>query len=126
MTTQNFNLDFPARIKIDGMTKTLLAEGVGNEKVISWSRHQMVVTKQKDDEISSGSIYGLFDGLRPVVDFSTFYADNETIVDEVRLLLLSVCSKWLQTLYCGIACRRSLSVQTYIFIKCSSFLPWVS
>ncbi|CAG5118821.1 unnamed protein product, partial [Candidula unifasciata] len=70
------------RIKIDGVSKNLMAEGVGNEKTIAWSRNQMVVTRYKDDEISSGSVYGLFDSLHPVVDFTTFYADNETIVDE--------------------------------------------
>lgn len=43
----------------------------------------MVVTKHKDDEFSSSSNYAMFDGADPVVDFSNFYKDNDTIVDEV-------------------------------------------
>ncbi|BFZ22790.1 hypothetical protein BsWGS_25829 [Bradybaena similaris] len=70
------------RIQMNGASKNLVAPDFGNEKTISWARHQMVVTRHKDDEVSSSSIYGMHDSLRPAVDFTTFYKDNETIVDK--------------------------------------------
>ncbi|CAG5131614.1 unnamed protein product [Candidula unifasciata] len=70
------------RIQMNCDSEQLVAEDFGNEKTVSWARHQMVVTRQKDDEISSSSIYGMHDSLQPTVDFTTFYSDNETIVDQ--------------------------------------------
>ncbi|BFZ06497.1 hypothetical protein BsWGS_09536 [Bradybaena similaris] len=70
------------RIIMKGISKTLVEEGSGNEQTMSWTRHQMVVTKRKDDEISSSSIYGMFDSHYPVSNFTSYYADNENIEDE--------------------------------------------
>ncbi|CAG5131613.1 unnamed protein product [Candidula unifasciata] len=70
------------RVQMNCGSKNLVAEDFGNEKTVSWARNQMVVTRQKDDEISSSSIYGMHDSLQPTVDFTTFYSDNETIVDQ--------------------------------------------
>lgn len=74
------------RIEPSGMSKLLIPEGQGNEPSISWARHQMVVTKHKDDEFLSSSNYAVFDSANPVVNFSSFYADNENIVDEVSVI----------------------------------------
>ena len=76
------------------MSKNLMPENLFNEKAISWARHQIAVTKRKEEEFRSSSNYGMLDTLQPVVDFSTFYADNESIVDEVRY-----CSAPLDTVF---------------------------
>ncbi|CAL1544781.1 unnamed protein product [Lymnaea stagnalis] len=70
------------RLQMNGMSKQMIPKGLGNEPTISWARHQLVVTKQKDEEISASSNYGMFDGANPVVDFSQYYMDNDNIVDE--------------------------------------------
>lgn len=61
-----------------------LPENSGNEATASWSRYQLAATKFKDWERTSSSCYGMFDSLDPVVNFTNFLADNESIVDEVR------------------------------------------
>ncbi|XP_059159977.1 putative amine oxidase [copper-containing] isoform X2 [Physella acuta] len=78
----NFNEIKAYRIAMHGMSKQLLPEGVDNEAPIAWARHQLVVTKHKDDEQVSSSPYAMWDSKNPVTDFTKFYADNESIVDE--------------------------------------------
>ncbi|XP_059150273.1 putative amine oxidase [copper-containing] [Physella acuta] len=70
------------RIQLNGISHNLLPRDQGNERTIPWARHQMVVTRHKDDEIWSSSNYGMFDGLDPVVNFTKFYDDDEDIVDQ--------------------------------------------
>ncbi|XP_059150285.1 putative amine oxidase [copper-containing] [Physella acuta] len=70
------------RIQMNGMSYNLLPRDQGNEGTIPWARHQMVVTRHKDDEIWSSSNYAMFDGLDPVVNFTKFYQDDESIVDQ--------------------------------------------
>ncbi|XP_059150325.1 putative amine oxidase [copper-containing] [Physella acuta] len=70
------------RIQLNGISYNLLPRDQGNERTIPWARHQMVVTRHKDDEIWSSSNYGMFDGLDPVVNFTKFYDDDEDIVDK--------------------------------------------
>ncbi|XP_059150262.1 putative amine oxidase [copper-containing] [Physella acuta] len=70
------------RIQLNGISHNLLPRDRGNEGTIPWARHQMVVTRHKDDEIWSSSNYGMFDGLDPVVNFTKFYDDDEDIVDQ--------------------------------------------
>ncbi|KAK0049904.1 amine oxidase [copper-containing] [Biomphalaria pfeifferi] len=77
------------RVQINGMTKSLLPENVGNERAIPWSRHQMVVTKHKDSEVRSSSSYGMYDSAAPVVNFSDFYQDNDSIVNEDLVLWIT-------------------------------------
>lgn len=77
------------RIQMDGMSKNLVADDQGNEKSASWGRHQMVVTKQKDDEVSSSSLYGMYDSSIPTVNFTAFYGDDENIVDEDLVLWIT-------------------------------------
>ncbi|CAL1539227.1 unnamed protein product [Lymnaea stagnalis] len=47
----------------------------------SWAKYQMAVTKYKDTEDSSSSIYAQGDPFDPVLDFSRYLEDNDTIVD---------------------------------------------
>ncbi|KAH9505395.1 hypothetical protein Btru_057168 [Bulinus truncatus] len=77
------------RVQMNGMSYNILPKDQGNEKTIPWARHQLVVTKHKDSEFSSSSIYGGMDGFDPVVNFTEFYADNENIVDEDLVLWLT-------------------------------------
>ncbi|CAL1529259.1 unnamed protein product [Lymnaea stagnalis] len=70
------------RIALHGMSKQLLPENEDNEGTLPWARHQLVVTKHKDDEQVSSSPYAMWDSLNPVTDFSKFYEDDENIVDE--------------------------------------------
>ncbi|XP_059160003.1 putative amine oxidase [copper-containing] [Physella acuta] len=70
------------RIDMQGMSKQILPEGEDNERTIPWARHQLVVTKHKDDEQVSSSPYAMWDSKNPVTDFTKFYEDNESIVDE--------------------------------------------
>lgn len=74
----------PARIQLSGMAKQLLPEDQGNEIVVSWARHQLLVTQFKEDERDGSSPYGMFDSLDPTVNFTSFLADDESIVDQVR------------------------------------------
>ncbi|GFN86342.1 amine oxidase [Plakobranchus ocellatus] len=78
------------RIHLSGMSKSLIPEDLSNEKAISWARNQIAVTKRKEEEFCSSSNYGIFDTLDPVVDFSTFYADDESIVDEDLVFWLTL------------------------------------
>lgn len=73
----------PRRLALNGMSKQMLPEGVDNEVALPWARHQLVVTKQKDNEQVSSSPYAMWDSFNPVTDFTKYYADNESIVDEV-------------------------------------------
>ncbi|XP_067667900.1 putative amine oxidase [copper-containing] [Haliotis asinina] len=70
------------RIQLSGMSKQLLPEDEGNEIVVSWARHQLLVTKFMDDERDGSSPYGMFDSLEPTVNFTSFLADDESIVDQ--------------------------------------------
>ena len=61
----------------------MIPESKNNERTMPWSRHQLVATQRKEDERTSSSPYAMFDSQDPVVDFSTFYDDNDNIVDQV-------------------------------------------
>lgn len=78
------------RIAINGMSKQLLPEGKGHEPSVPWSRYQMAVTKFKQTEVQSSSVYAIWDSYDPVNDFQSFLDDDEDIVDEVRLFDLSL------------------------------------
>ncbi|CAL1533785.1 unnamed protein product [Lymnaea stagnalis] len=65
-----------------GMTKAILPEGEGFEPSVSWGRHQMAVTRQKDDEMSSSSMFAMWDAEDPVVSFKKYWEDNEDILDK--------------------------------------------
>ncbi|KAH9505400.1 hypothetical protein Btru_057176 [Bulinus truncatus] len=77
------------RVQMNGMSYNILPKDMGNERSVSWARHQMVVTKHKDAEFWSSSVYAALDGQDPVVNFTQFYADDENIVDEDLVLWLT-------------------------------------
>ena len=43
----------------------------------------MAVTKRKDDEDTSSTIYNAMDMLNPVLNFESYIDDAESIIDEV-------------------------------------------
>jgi len=49
---------------------------------------KVVLTKYKDDEDTSSTIYNAMDHRDPVLDFQNYMNDNEDIVDEVAYSLL--------------------------------------
>ncbi|XP_071096192.1 putative amine oxidase [copper-containing] [Haliotis cracherodii] len=77
-------------LHLQGMSYQPLPENSGNEATASWARYQLAATKFKDWERMSSSCYGMFDSLDPVVNFTNFLADNESIVDEDLVLWASV------------------------------------
>ncbi|XP_052106450.1 putative amine oxidase [copper-containing] isoform X1 [Mytilus californianus] len=63
-----------------GMTKVIRPPNDGNNPAVSWSQYQVAVTKYKDSEPYSSSVYTHSDN--PVFTFQEFIDDNEKIVDE--------------------------------------------
>ncbi|KAK3102363.1 hypothetical protein FSP39_010829 [Pinctada imbricata] len=70
------------RLYGNGFVKQILPEGVNMEPSVSWSRHQMAVSRLKETERFSSSLYSMFDTVNPIVNFTTFIADDESIIDE--------------------------------------------
>lgn len=66
-----------------GMTPALLPPGDGFEPSVSWARCQMAITRHHDDEATSSSIFSMWDARNPVVNFSQYLEDDESIVNEV-------------------------------------------
>ena len=70
------------RIHIRDMVKQMYPKDWELVRGADWSRNQMTVTKRKEKEETSSSIYNQNDMYDPVVDFKQFAADNERIVNE--------------------------------------------
>ena len=71
-----------------GLSKILLPEDEAFEPSVTWARHQVAVTRQKDEEVSSSSIFAMWDASDPVVSFKKFWQDDEDIVDQVGLRIV--------------------------------------
>ncbi|XP_074835333.1 amine oxidase [copper-containing] 3-like [Carettochelys insculpta] len=69
------------RIQIVSFTGDHLPEASPMERAISWGRYKLAVTKRKEEELTSTSIYNQNDPWTPTVAFADFI-DNETIVNE--------------------------------------------
>nr|XP_005310113.1 retina-specific copper amine oxidase [Chrysemys picta bellii] len=69
------------RIQIISFTGEHLPEASLMERAISWGRYKLAVTKRKEEEPTSSSIYNQNDPWTPTVAFADFI-DNETIVNE--------------------------------------------
>lgn len=69
------------RIQVISFAGEHLPESSAEEKGISWARYKVAVTKHKDKEQSSSSLYNQNDPWSPAVNFANFI-DNETIVNE--------------------------------------------
>ena len=69
------------RIHIRDMMKQMYPKEWELVRGADWSRNQMTVTKRKEEEETSSSIYAQWSMNNPVVDFAQFTADNESIVN---------------------------------------------
>lgn len=70
------------RIQLNSALKELYPESLPFIRSAKWSLHQMVVTKYKETETCSSSMFNQADPYDPEVDFEKFYADDESIVKE--------------------------------------------
>ncbi|XP_034567797.1 primary amine oxidase, liver isozyme-like [Notolabrus celidotus] len=70
------------RLQVFSNTGDHLPQNQAEEKAMSWARYRVAITKHKDLEQSSGSLYNQHDIWNPAVDFSKFIEDNETIENE--------------------------------------------
>ncbi|BFY97189.1 hypothetical protein BsWGS_00229 [Bradybaena similaris] len=78
------------RIAASGFTKQILPDASEVLRSRRWTQYQMSVSKRKDNEESSSSIFSMFDGENPVVDFDRHLQDNESIVDQDLVLWATV------------------------------------
>ncbi|KAI8477680.1 amine oxidase, partial [Branchiostoma belcheri] len=70
------------RIQINAPTKELVPRGWGPMRGAAWADYQMAVTRRKESEPASSSLYNQNDPFDPVVDFDRFLDDDENIVDQ--------------------------------------------
>ena len=70
------------RIHIRDMMNQMYPKDWGLVRGAGWTKNQMTVTRRKEKEDRSSSIYNQYSMLNPVVDFQRFTADNESIVNE--------------------------------------------
>ncbi|CAH8436267.1 unnamed protein product [Schistosoma turkestanicum] len=71
-----------------GQIKTIFNDE--HTKSFAWSRHQLYVTQQHDNESFASSIFNGIDLNSPVVDFTKFSSNNESIFNEDLVLWLTV------------------------------------
>ncbi|XP_026720571.1 membrane primary amine oxidase-like isoform X3 [Athene cunicularia] len=69
------------RIQITSSAGDHVPEGSSMERAISWARYQLAVTRRKEEEPTSTSIYNQNDPWTPTVAFADFI-NNETITNE--------------------------------------------
>ncbi|XP_023670046.1 retina-specific copper amine oxidase [Paramormyrops kingsleyae] len=70
------------RLQVFSFTGDHLPQTEPEEKSMSWARYKVAITKYKDDELTSSSLYSQNDMWSPAVDFSKFIEDNESIVQQ--------------------------------------------
>ncbi|CAG5132781.1 unnamed protein product [Candidula unifasciata] len=68
------------RIINEAKSKFLLQNSTAARSA-GWAKYQLAVTKYKDVEDSSSSIYAQGDPFDPVLDFTRYLEDNDSIVD---------------------------------------------
>ncbi|XP_043954960.1 retina-specific copper amine oxidase [Gambusia affinis] len=59
-----------------------LPESQTEERSMSWARYKVAITKHKDSEQTSSSLYNQNDVWTPAVDFSKYIEDDESIEDQ--------------------------------------------
>ncbi|XP_033926127.1 membrane primary amine oxidase isoform X3 [Melopsittacus undulatus] len=69
------------RIQVTSSAGDHVPEGSSMERAISWTRYQLAVTRRKEEEPTSTSIYNQNDPWTPTVAFADFI-NNETITNE--------------------------------------------
>lgn len=70
------------RIQFNSHAHTVLPRGWREEKGISWTRYPLAVTRHRDSESSSSSIYTQNDPWEPAVSFEDYIRNNEDIVKQ--------------------------------------------
>ncbi|XP_071403066.1 retina-specific copper amine oxidase [Centroberyx affinis] len=70
------------RLQVFSFTGDHLPESQPEERAMSWARYKVAITKHKDLEQTSSSLFSQNNIWTPAVDFSNYIQDNESIVDE--------------------------------------------
>ncbi|KAI3360351.1 hypothetical protein L3Q82_014652 [Scortum barcoo] len=70
------------RLQVFSFTGDHLPENQAEERAMSWARYKVAITKHKDLEQTSSSLYSQNNIWTPAVDFSKYIEDNESIEDE--------------------------------------------
>lgn len=70
------------RLQVVSFAGDHLPESESTERSMSWARYKVAITKHKDEEQYSSSLYNQNYMWSPFVDFSKYIEDNEMIVNE--------------------------------------------
>ncbi|XP_045877157.1 amiloride-sensitive amine oxidase [copper-containing] isoform X2 [Meles meles] len=70
------------RLQIHSMADQVLPVGWQKERAVTWARYPLAVTKYRESELCSSSIYNQNDPWDPPVVFEEFLRNNENIEDE--------------------------------------------
>ncbi|KAM5205317.1 diamine oxidase [copper-containing] [Hipposideros larvatus] len=70
------------RLQIHSMADQVLPPGWQEERAVTWARYPLAVTKYRESELCSSSIYNQNDPWDPPVVFEEFLRNNENIEDE--------------------------------------------
>ncbi|XP_061022097.1 amiloride-sensitive amine oxidase [copper-containing] [Dama dama] len=70
------------RVQIHSMAEQVLPPGWQEERAVTWARYPLAVTKYRESERHSSSIYNQNDPWDPPVVFEEFLHNNENIEDE--------------------------------------------
>ncbi|XP_036103369.1 amiloride-sensitive amine oxidase [copper-containing] [Molossus molossus] len=70
------------RLQIHSMADQVLPPGWQEEQAVTWARYPLAVTKYRESELCSSSIYNQNDPWDPPVVFEDFLRNNENIEDE--------------------------------------------
>lgn len=70
------------RLQVYSFAGDHLPESQAEERGMSWARYKVAITKHKDLERTSSSLYSQNNIWTPAVDFSKYIEDNESIEDE--------------------------------------------
>ncbi|XP_050399517.1 amiloride-sensitive amine oxidase [copper-containing] [Patella vulgata] len=87
-TRNKFDYHRAYRVQHGAMSKFHLEEAAFM-RAANWARYQMAVTKHKDTEDVSTTIYAQNDPFDPVLDFHTFLDNNDKLVDEDLVVWLT-------------------------------------
>nr|XP_057905405.1 retina-specific copper amine oxidase [Doryrhamphus excisus] len=70
------------RLQVLSFTGDHLPESQTEERAMSWARYKVAITKHKDLEQTSSSLYNQNNMWKAAVDFSSYIQDNESIENE--------------------------------------------
>ncbi|KAG7459628.1 hypothetical protein MATL_G00212750 [Megalops atlanticus] len=70
------------RLQVVSFSGEHLPETEPEERSMSWARYKVAITKYKEEELTSSSLYSQNNMWSPAVDFSQFIEDDESIENE--------------------------------------------